>query len=215
MSNAKGERGKPDVREVLEVQRGLPLEGQAQAEELPVPEVPQPAAPDGALPEVGAMAGREARHSAPFNLDQAIDDLVGALTDPIIVHDPGWPIPDQLKKEIPLARMAQLMKMERGVATDLEALTYLNNASMIAPMRSEWVNIYMYLFTKWMGADKVPEDLRHESITQYEEGLLLDMKTWLWRHRVKARGERRRQDSHTQKAEIAAQAPEQMELPLW
>jgi len=65
-----------------------------------------------------------------------IDALVDALTDPIVVCDPGWPVPERLKGEIQLARLAQLLKKEEGVATDVEALAYLSNASLVAPMRS-------------------------------------------------------------------------------
>ncbi len=59
-----------------------------------------------------------------------IDDLVGALTDPIIVYPAGgWEndLPEDLKKELPLHRLAHLMKCTKGEAspeeaTDLEAL---------------------------------------------------------------------------------------------
>ena len=146
-------------------------------------------------------------------VEKQIDNLVGALTDPIIVYDPGWEVPERLKGEIKLARLAQLMKKEEGVATDVEALAYLSNASLVAPMRTEWSNIYFYVFTKVMG-DKVPEDLRKEEITDYEKGLLLEFKTWLWRQRVKVRQERRRQERATEKAEAAARAPKQLGLPI-
>ena len=146
-------------------------------------------------------------------VEKQIDALVGALTDPIIVHDPGWPVPERLKGEIQVARLAQLLKKEEGVATDVEALAYLSNASMVAPMATEWVNIYMYVFTKVMG-DKAPEDLRKEEITDYEKGLLLEFKRWLWNTRVKARQERRRQERARQKAEMAARAPKQLGFPV-
>ena len=146
-------------------------------------------------------------------VEKQIDNMVGTLTDPVIVYDPGWDVPKQLKAEIQLARMAQLIRKEEGVATDVEAMTYLNNASLVAPMRSEWAEIYMYLFTKVMG-DKTPEDLRKEEITDYEEGLLLEFKRWLWRQRVKVRQERARAKRREEKAEAAAQAPKQLGLPV-
>lgn len=218
MSNAKGKRGKPDVREVLEVQRGLPLAGEAEAEARPVPQVPQPAAPDGTLPEVGTVGGPEARDSAPFNLDRAIDDLVGSFTDPIIVMPGGWgdTLPEWIKTRITVERMAENMRGlhgEQPTGTDAEAMAYLYTASLTAPMSSEWVSIYMYLFTRVMG-DKVPEDLRKEKLPDYEKGLLQEFKRWLWNTRVKARKERRHQERAAEKPEIAAQAPEQLGLAL-
>jgi hypothetical protein len=146
-------------------------------------------------------------------VEKGIDDMVGALTDPIIVYEPGWGVPEKLKGEIKLARLAQLIKHEEGVATDVEAMAYLSNASLVAPMRTEWANVYMYLFTRWMG-DKTPEDLRKEEITDYETGLLLEFKRWLWRQRVKVRKERRRQKRAAEKAEAAARAPKQLGLPM-
>jgi len=144
-------------------------------------------------------------------LEKQIDALVGALTDPIIVYDPGWDVPQRLKGETQMARLAQLLKDEEGTATDMEGLAYLSNASLVVPMRSEWVNIYMQLFTRWMG-DNTPEDLRRDEITDYEKGLLLEFKRWLRNTKVKARKERRRQERAREKAETATRAPEQLGL---
>ena len=146
-------------------------------------------------------------------VEKQIDALVGALTDPIIVYDPGWPVPERLKGEIQLARLAQLIKKEEGVATDVEALAYLSNASLVAPMATEWVDIYMYLFTRWMG-DKTPEDLRRDEISPWEQEKLREFKAWLWNTRVKARQERARAKRAQEKTEAAARAPKQLGLPV-
>ena len=146
-------------------------------------------------------------------VEKHLGDMVGVFTDPIIVYDSGWGVPDRLKGDIKLARLAQLIKHEEGVATDVEAMAYLSNASLVAPMRTEWANIYMYLFTKWMG-DKTPGDLRKEEITDYEKGILLEFKAWLWKARVKVRQERARAKRREEKAEAAARAPKQMGLPI-
>ena len=70
-------------------------------------------------------------------LHKQIDALVGALTDPIVVFDPGWDVPDWLFGEIKLQRLAQLMKGEEGIATDAEALAYVSNISLCHPIASE------------------------------------------------------------------------------
>ena len=142
-----------------------------------------------------------------------IDALVGALTDPIVVFDPSWAdvLPDWLKGEIKLQRLAQLMKGEEGVATDAEALAYVSNASLAQPIASDWVDIYQYLLTRVMG-DKVPEELRKESLDDYRIGLLNELKEWLWHKRVKGREEKRRAERARAKAEAQERAPKQLGL---
>lgn len=147
-------------------------------------------------------------------IDKQIDNMVGALTDPIIVMDPGWGVPDWLKEEIRLARLVQLMKGEEGGATDEEALAYISNASLVAPMHSEWAEIYFYLFTKVMTrkGKEVPEDLRKEEVSDYLMGLLRELKQWLYRQRVKARKERRAGERAEAKAEAEARAPKKLQM---
>ncbi|MFQ5925797.1 MAG: hypothetical protein ACE5IE_07405 [Dehalococcoidia bacterium] len=148
-------------------------------------------------------------------IDKQIDVLVGALTDPIIVFDPSWAdvLPDWLKGEIKMQRLAQLMKGEEGIATDAEALAYVSNVSLSQPIASDWVEIYQYLLTRVMG-DKVPEEMRRESLDDYRMGLLKELKEWIYRQRVKARQERRRMERAKAKAEAEARAPKQLTLGL-
>jgi hypothetical protein len=62
--------------------------------------------------------------------------------------------------------------------------------------------------------DKVPEELRRESLDDWRMGLLRELKQWLWRQRVKAREERAMGKRAKAKAEIKAKAPKQLELGL-
>ena len=148
-------------------------------------------------------------------VNKQIDALVGALTDPIIVFDPSWAdvLPDWLKGEIKMQRLAQLIKSEEGIATDAEALAYVSNASLAQPLASDWVYIYMYLLTRVMG-EKVPGELRKESLDDYQMGLLKELKEWLWRKRVKAREERGRAERAKAKAEAEARHPKQLAMGL-
>jgi hypothetical protein len=140
---------------------------------------------------------------------------VGALTDPIIVFDPSWSdvLPDWLKGEIKMQRLAQLMKGEEGIATDAEALAYVSNASLSQPLAFDWVDIYQYLLTKVMG-DRIPDELRKESLDDYRMGLLKELKEWIYHKRVKAREERRRAKRTRARAEAEAKAPKQLGLEL-
>ena len=148
-------------------------------------------------------------------IDKQIDALVGALTDPIIVFDPGWAdvLPEWLKAEITTQRLAQLMKGEEGIATDAEALAYVSNASLAVPIQSEWVEIYQYLLTRVMG-DRVPEELRKDSLDEWRKHLLRELKEWLCRQSLKARTERARAEKTRAKAEAKDKAPRQLGLGL-
>jgi len=148
-------------------------------------------------------------------IDKQIGDLVGALTDPIVVFDPGWAdvLPEWLKGEIKMQRLAQLVKGEEGIATDAEALAYISNASLAQPIASDWVDIYQYLLTRVMG-DKVPGEMRKESLDDYRMGELKQLKEWIYRQRVKAREERGRAERRRAREEAAARVPKQMALDL-
>lgn len=77
----------------------------------------------------------------------------------------------------------------------------------------DWVEIYQYLLTKVM-RDKVPEELRKESLGDYRMGLLKELKEWIYHQRVKARQERRRAQRARARAEAEAKAPKQLGLGL-
>ena len=151
-------------------------------------------------------------------VEKQIDNMVGALTDPIIVTPGGWgdTLPEWIKARITVERLVENMKElhgEQPTGTDAEAMAYLYTASLTAPMSTEWSNIYFYVFTKAMG-DKVPEDLRKDELTDYEWGLFQDFERWLWQQRVKVRRERRRGKRAAEKTEAAVRAPKQLGLPV-
>lgn len=142
-----------------------------------------------------------------------VEELVGALADPIIVFPGGgWEdtIPQDLKDEIPIWRIAHNLDALHGEArwdeaTDLEALLYLYPASLHAPMGGLWVNIYLYLTTRVKG-DKVPSDIRVDTLSTDEQRELDQLKRWIYQKRVKVRRERRKQETREQKQQQAVEA---------
>lgn len=151
-----------------------------------------------------------------------IEEMVGALTDPVIAYPSPW-MEDihnlPLYKKLPLHRLAHLMRCNKGEAEwdeacDLEALLYIYPASLAAPMGEQWTRIYLYLGTKVMG-DKFPEDIKQKSLDDYDMSHLRDLKRWIYQRKVKARKERRRQEK-TDKAEpkekVVTAEPEQFRL---
>jgi len=126
-----------------------------------------------------------------------IDDLVGALSDPIIVYPSPWKddLPDWVKPQITLERLIMNMKVMRegGVPVgDTEALAYIFPRTMEEPLSEQWMRIYTYVFTQAMKFKKVevPEDLRCKSLSDYDMRELTDLKTWIYQKRVQHRKEK-------------------------
>ena len=150
------------------------------------------------------------------NVEKGISDIVGALTDPIIVFPGGWgdTLPDWLKTAITLERLAMNMRALKGeemTGTDAEACAYLYTASLTAPMDHDWTQIYFHVSGKvyggWRSKDsgvEVPEDIQVESLTKDQEGDLNHLKEWIYRRRVQARLEKDRAERRQKREEEAA-----------
>lgn len=142
-----------------------------------------------------------------------VSDLVGTFTDPIIVFPGGWgeTLPDWLKGAITLERLETNIRSSRGeepTGTDAEACAYLYTAGLTAPMDHDWSQIYLYIATKTYSRHKgsqVPEDIRVESLNDYQMGELKRLKDWLYRQRVKVRQERDRANRRFEREEAEAQ----------
>ncbi|MEA4879680.1 hypothetical protein SDC9_35267 [bioreactor metagenome] len=151
------------------------------------------------------------------NIDVMIDDLVGTLTDPIIVYPGGWgdSLPEWLKNAITLERLTENMKSskeEQPSGTDAEACAYLNTASLTVPMDSDWSQIYLYVagktYTRWQ-KNEMPDDIRVDSLTDQQTSDLKRLKEWLYHRRTTARQEAERTVRRQQKQENMAKRKEE------
>jgi hypothetical protein len=147
-----------------------------------------------------------------------IDEMVGALTDPIIVFPSGWEdtMPEWMKRDLPLHRLAHVHQCLVGKASweeacDLEALIYMYPAALAQPLGEVWTRIYVYLGTKVMG-DKMPEDVREESIPDHYQEDLRDLKRWIRKKKVEARKDRQRREKAAKKAEVEPVECEQLKF---
>ncbi|AGG05701.1 hypothetical protein [Dehalococcoides mccartyi] len=138
-----------------------------------------------------------------------IDDLVGTLTDPIIVCPGGWGdgLPEWLKNAVTLEMLTENMKTTKGeqpTGTDAEACAYLNTATLTMPMDSDWSQIYLYVagqaYTRWRKGE-MSEDIRVESLNEQQMADLNRLKEWLYRRRTTARQEQERLERRKQKEE--------------
>jgi len=157
----------------------------------------------------------------PKTVDSMVSDLVGTFTDPIIVFPGGWghTLPDWLKGAITMDRLEMNIRASRGeepTGTDAEACAYLYTAGLTAPMDHDWSQIYLYVATRTYSRHKggqVPEDIRVETLDDYQMGELKRLKDWLYRQRVKVRQERERADRRLEREETQTQRKaEQPEL---
>ena len=135
-------------------------------------------------------------------IDKGISEIVGCLTDPIIVFPGGWgdTLPGWLKDAITMERMLENMKaLKEGemTGTDAEACAYLMTVSLTQPMDGDWTQIYLYVagktYTRW-NKGEIPTDIAVESISDYQMGELNRLKVWLYRQRARVRVERERAD---------------------
>jgi len=150
-------------------------------------------------------------------VEKGISDIVGYLTDPIIVFPGGWgdTLPDWLKTAINMERMLGNMKALKGeepIGTDAEACAYLMTVSLTQPMDKDWTQIYLYVasqtYKRW-GKGEMPADIVVESISDNQTQELNRLKTWLYHQRVKARQEKDRAERKQEKEEARAQLEEE------
>ena len=153
-------------------------------------------------------------------IDKGISDIVGCLTDPIIVFPGGWgdSIPEWLKNAITLERMMDDMKSLKGeeaTGTDAEVCAYMMTTSLTQPIDSDWTNIYLYVagktYARW-NKNEIPEDIRVESLTNEQMRDLNRLKDWLYRQRIKARLERDKAERREKREE--AEVKRQEEQPV-
>jgi len=142
-------------------------------------------------------------------IERGISEIVGALTDPILVFPGGWgdTLTDWLKTAITLERMmgnVKALKGEEPVGTDAEACAYLMMVSLTQPMDSDWAQIYLYVagqtYKHW-GKGEMPADIAVISISDYQVGELNRLKAWLYRQRIRARTEKDRAERREKKEE--------------
>jgi hypothetical protein len=146
------------------------------------------------------------------SLQKSIDEIVGALADPLIVPKSAWAatIPAWLRQHITFARLIDLMKTKGDIsmATDAEACAYLMPLTLDAPFDREWAEIYLYVSTKTCRAvgKEVPADVAVENLDKYSMDELTRLKCWIYQKRLQhrkarqraERTERKENNEHTQ-----------------
>ena len=150
-------------------------------------------------------------------VDGWIDDIVGALFDPIIVMPGGWgdDLPEWLRTRVTLERLGEnIVALREGrelTATDAEAACYLFTASLTAPMDHDWTEIYLYVAGGEM-KDKMPEDIKVDTLTESQWRDLKHLKDWIYQQRIKHRKEKERAGRREERqAKEEAEAEKELE----
>ena len=152
-------------------------------------------------------------------MEKGISEIVGALTDPIIVFPGGWgeDLPDWLKSTITLERLAMNMRALKGeemTGTDAEACAYLYTASL-TQIDHDWTKIYLYIagkvYERWRTKESgvtIPDDIRMDSLTDDQMRDLNRLKAWLYRKRTTIRLDQDRAERRQKREEEAAKMKE-------
>jgi len=172
-------------------------------------------------PDMLQEAGQEVESQQPekrFNMDRAIEDLVGAICDPIICYPRPWmdTLPEWLKDRIKLDRLLEQMKATRGeepTGTDSEALAYIYPASLEQPMGHDWSQIYLYLATKVCSSEgkTIPDDIRVETLDRQQDSDLRRLKGWIYDRRRKHRVEKAKDIRKERLAEEKQEEPDTLQ----
>ena len=110
------------------------------------------------------------------------------------------------------------LKGEKPTGTDAEACAYLYTASLTQPIDSDWTQIYLYVAnqvysrhrTKESGV-QFPEDIRVESLSDYQMAEFRRLKQWIYERRTQAKQERNRAERQKKREEEATR--KSMERP--
>ncbi|GAI26898.1 unnamed protein product [marine sediment metagenome] len=149
---------------------------------------------------------------ATKSVDKGISEIVGALTDPIIVFPGGWgdTLPEWLKNTIILERLTMNMRVLKGelpTGTDAEACAYLYTAALTQPLDHDWGQIYLYIATKtyrhW-GKREMPADIAVDKLDDEQMRDLNRLKAWLYQRRTTIRLDRDRAERRQKREEEAA-----------
>ena len=150
------------------------------------------------------------------NVEKGISDIVGCLTDPIIVFPGGWgeDLPEWIKPAITMERLmmnVEALKTGQMTGTDAEACAYLYTTFLSIPPDHDWTQIYLYIATKvyerWHTKESgvtMPPDIRVDSISDDQMRDLNRLKEWLYKKRVQVRLDRDRAERRQKREEEAA-----------
>jgi hypothetical protein len=129
--------------------------------------------------------------------DDFVFDFMDCLTSPIIVYPSPWrdAVPKGLLKNITLSRLFCIMSGKK-MASLTEVVAYIMPRTFESPLHSEWANIYTWCGLQYAGRFKSAhqkndmamaiKDIAPETLSDYEQSLLRDLRVWIYDKRRQA-----------------------------
>ena len=112
--------------------------------------------------------------------------LVYGLLAPAVVDKRWKDVPEQLKILGKAHRMAKSLEcVQNEIATEFDALIFLYTASLCVPFNTTWVNIYMYLFRKYLPSFADAAKLPVVNLDAFEKSELEKLRKWIFKQQVK------------------------------
>lgn len=118
------------------------------------------------------------------NVPKYFRDKVRGLDDPVVFFPGGWgaDTPAWLMQAIIMDRVIE----DEPLATDAEVTVYLMSAALAAPLDHDHADIYLHMAQKTMEkyqGTTIPEDLRKEELSDWQQMLLRDLKHKIYTRR--------------------------------
>ena len=129
--------------------------------------------------------------------DDFVFDFMDCLESPVIVYSSPWQdaVPKDLIKNITLSRLFCLMSGKK-TASLTEVIAYMMPRTFESPLHSEWANIYIWCGLQYASRFKnanqkndmviAIKDIAPETLSDYEQSLLRDLRVWIYDKRRKA-----------------------------
>jgi len=115
---------------------------------------------------------------------------------PPVIHHPSWLPPEDLIRDV---KEEMAKNPNRKTASNLEAMVYLNTASLAAPLSEQWCRIYFYLtreYLKSKGWKKLEGSMKfldeYKSLSSHDQRELKSLKDWIFKQQKKILAERRK-----------------------
>ena len=124
-------------------------------------------------------------------------DFMDCLESPVIVYTSPWQdaVPKDLLKNITLSRLFCLMSGKK-MASLTEVIAYMMPRTFESPLHSEWTNIYTWCGLQYASRFKSAnqkndmviaiKDIAPETLSDYEQSLLRDLRVWIYDKRRQA-----------------------------
>ena len=111
-----------------------------------------------------------------------VDQMMYMLTAPQIFHPPWDTLVEMHKQDVTLHRLINNKEiLEKEMCSELEAMLYLSSASLEAPMRRDWMEIYFWLFNRWDAEKAKAAEIAMPNLDSTQIESMDRLRRWIFR----------------------------------